>query len=509
MTEPPPRTDQASARLGAAVHAVSDALADFEAALFGVNDETLVEAFQAPLQIGRDLIAFHSARAAATVADDAANLRSLIARHHIPREDPELGATGSLTRLRSARGSLLADLDDLLVAAALLGLRPRAPSLLPPTIAQVERPGVAGLLAGLERRLSLVQRELDALRPEAAAEAAHTPQQVAIVNFFVENASLQVAVARLETKAPGPVDFATLTRAVEAMAELARNFVVSVRAMQDKMTQSLRAASETIRPLVGRVAKGLVAVIYRVRRTVRPAVLSDPSSPPTPSLADETSDDESIALIILRDVLDCTDDIAREVLKAGAILDYEGGASILKQNEVVSAAFLILSGRANAMRYGLEGMAFLAGFERGDFFAAVGEPDMGHVETEIIAIENATAFVIGSASLVALAERYDSVGLALSRLLFRQFRRTTARTGDNDPLTAMGRVCDELLQLARHSPGMKIAPPPVLSELAVRVMTTRETLSRALSALERKGIIRRDADSLAVLSPAWLEDLIV
>jgi DNA-binding IclR family transcriptional regulator len=49
----------------------------------------------------------------------------------------------------------------------------------------------------------------------------------------------------------------------------------------------------------------------------------------------------------------------------------------------------------------------------------------------------------------------------------------------------------------------------VLSKLAVRVHSTRETVSRTINALERRGLIRRDGDALFIVAPQRLEEMIV
>ena len=76
-------------------------------------------------------------------------------------------------------------------------------------------------------------------------------------------------------------------------------------------------------------------------------------------------------------------------------------------------------------------------------------------------------------------------------------------------LSANGRVHAELLRLARAQDGRWIRPLPVLSDLALRVQTARETVSRAVSALERRGIVQRHEDGLEIVAPARLEALIV
>ena len=72
-----------------------------------------------------------------------------------------------------------------------------------------------------------------------------------------------------------------------------------------------------------------------------------------------------------------------------------------------------------------------------------------------------------------------------------------------------GRVHAELLRLARLADGRVIRPAPVLAKLAVRVQSTRETVSRTINALERRGIIRRERDALVIVAPHRLEEMIV
>jgi CRP/FNR family transcriptional regulator, cyclic AMP receptor protein len=47
-----------------------------------------------------------------------------------------------------------------------------------------------------------------------------------------------------------------------------------------------------------------------------------------------------------------------------------------------------------------------------------------------------------------------------------------------------------------------------LSTFALHVQSTRETVSRTISALEKRGIIKRDGDALTVVAPHRLEELI-
>jgi CRP/FNR family cyclic AMP-dependent transcriptional regulator len=212
----------------------------------------------------------------------------------------------------------------------------------------------------------------------------------------------------------------------------------------------------------------------------------------------------------IRDTFGCSDEIAGHIFVRGSVRAFPPHSAIVREGEKAAAAYLLTYGLAHALLYSVEGqMVLLCEYRPGDLFGALGELDPAPEAAEIVAVEAARSFILKSRDLVALAETYGAIGLALSRLLLRQLRRATSRIYERAAVSAVGRVHAELLRLARASPGLVIRPAPVLSELAVRVSTTRETASRAVSALERRGIVRRDARSLTVVAPQRLEELII
>jgi hypothetical protein len=201
--------------------ALGHALSDFRDALRPVNDEALSGAFREVLDDAERIIGRHLARPGEYIADDMANLRSQFARRHVPREDPELGRTPSLTALRNARGSILADFDSVLAEARNLGRVPTDPSFDMPTGVEFERAGREGQLAALEQRLRKVERDLETrIEPEGRSDAAHSRQQTGLVNFYVEAMRIELTLARLEAKARDLIDLASLARAIGAVGEI-------------------------------------------------------------------------------------------------------------------------------------------------------------------------------------------------------------------------------------------------------------------------------------------------
>ena len=201
----------------------------------------------------------------------------------------------------------------------------------------------------------------------------------------------------------------------------------------------------------------------------------------------------------------CTAEVAAQVLARARIARFAGQAVIVRQGDRLSFAYLLTVGRARAMLCTAEGqIVLLHEFIPGDFFGTLGEGEDGRQDADVLAVGDVEALQFEGSQLALLAQQHGCIGLALSRL-----RATTARMYERSALSAVGRVYAELLRLAREHDGLAIRPAPVLSDLALRMSTTRETASRAVSALERRGIVRRDADALVIVAPQRLEEMIL
>jgi len=219
--------------------------------------------------------------------------------------------------------------------------------------------------------------------------------------------------------------------------------------------------------------------------------------------------DETIRAL-LSGVFDCSVELAGHILLRGKRREFHARATIVRQGEQVSTLYIVVTGRAHAILYSLEGQAVLLHeYRAGDCFGAVGPPHSGTLEADVVAVEAVCAFLLDSGVLALLAEQHGCIGLALLKIMVDRLQQTTTRMYQHIALSAVGRVHAELLRLAQQSEDLTIRPAPVLSDLALHVSTSRETASRAVNALERRGIIRREPDRLVVVAPHRLEELIL
>ncbi len=206
-------------------------------------------------------------------------------------------------------------------------------------------------------------------------------------------------------------------------------------------------------------------------------------------------------------IFSCSQETALIICDRAADRRYPARAVILRQGDRVAETYLMVAGRAQSLVVAKEGQQVqVSEFLAGDIFGVVGHTDTAAQEADIVVVEAVRAALFRALDFLGLIERHGCVGLAVSRMLTRQLQAARLRMVEDMTMTASGRVCAELLRLARAGDGRRISPPPVITALAARVHTTRETASRTIGDLVRRGIIRREKDALVIVSIRGLED---
>ncbi len=212
----------------------------------------------------------------------------------------------------------------------------------------------------------------------------------------------------------------------------------------------------------------------------------------------------------LEQVFGCSTDVALRIARRAVIRAWPRQSVILRQGDLGGETFLVIAGRAHALHCGPEGdLVLLQEYLTGDIFGAVACLDPTPNEADVTTLEETRTAMFAAADFLDMIERHGCVAIAVSRLLLRQLRAARDRIAERTTLSAAGRIHAELLRLAGGRDGRTVRPAPVLAALAIRVHSSRETVSRAINALERRGIIRRDADALIIVAPQRLEELIV
>ncbi len=206
---------------------------------------------------------------------------------------------------------------------------------------------------------------------------------------------------------------------------------------------------------------------------------------------------------------DCDAAVARIVAAKAAYRHYPARAAIVGSEASPQQLYIVIAGRARMLAYAIDGrLVVVEDFQAGALFGEGALFDFASESHEVAAVEPVDAGTFERHVFLALMSGYSCIALAVSRLLVARLAATTQRLIEGATLSAAGRIHAELLRQARASPDMTIRPAPVLATLALSVQSTRESVSRAINALQKRGIIRRDDFALTIVAPHRLEELI-
>jgi CRP-like cAMP-binding protein len=182
---------------------------------------------------------------------------------------------------------------------------------------------------------------------------------------------------------------------------------------------------------------------------------------------------------------------------------YEPGELIVDYLDASDEVFFVSIGEVCVTIYSLAGKAVSfrnlgSGEIFGEYAAIDGEPRCASVEARtscLVASMSGTSF-----QQLLLSEPH--VAQALIKSLVRNVRTLTKRVYEFSTLAVNNRIQAELLRLAslgqREGNSARLEPAPTHSEIASRISTHREAVSRELNRLSRIGIIERQNGALIV-----------
>lgn len=143
----------------------------------------------------------------------------------------------------------------------------------------------------------------------------------------------------------------------------------------------------------------------------------------------------------------------------------------------------------------------------GELAAIDGEPR----SADVVASQNSSLMVIPGKTFNSLIEHQPVLGLWLSRYLAHQVRYLTNRIYELSTMAVGTRLQAELLRLADgpdQKGGASIGRIPTQSELAARIGTNRETVTREFSLLVRERLVVKEGRRIVIPSMTRLAERI-
>ena len=193
--------------------------------------------------------------------------------------------------------------------------------------------------------------------------------------------------------------------------------------------------------------------------------------------------------------------------------EYNAGEQIVSYDDSSNEVFFLAAGKARAIIYSPEGKAVVfRDLKSAGLFGEIAAIDRGPRSASIEALEACTVASLTASQFEDLLRREPGVAVATLRHVAAEVRRLSERVFEFSTLVVQNRIHAELLRLAAdagHKAGEALlSPGPSLADIADRISTHREAVSRELSRLGSIGLLRREGGDLRITDVARLEKLI-
>lgn len=188
---------------------------------------------------------------------------------------------------------------------------------------------------------------------------------------------------------------------------------------------------------------------------------------------------------------------------------FDAGQVIYVEGEPAESIYILESGWVKATRMTREGreqaMIFLRPVEVfGDIAVFTGTTYPGTV----VALEDVDVWVIPAQTILDLILRQPAFAMAVIRHLGERVLHYISLVEDLSLRSVEARLANTLLRNAELHEGKLIVPRhewTTFDEMAVRLGTVRDVLSRALKTLEAEGLLRVEKQAIVLLDAKGLE----
>jgi CRP/FNR family cyclic AMP-dependent transcriptional regulator len=187
---------------------------------------------------------------------------------------------------------------------------------------------------------------------------------------------------------------------------------------------------------------------------------------------------------------------------------YTAGQVICLEGEPGEYVYFLEKGWVKGVRTALDGREQAALFlHESEIFGDEAVFSGAAYPVTVIALEKVSAWALEGAALVDLSKRYPALALACLEHLSARVLYYVQLVEDLGLRSVQARIAHTLLNHAELRDGALIIPRrswTTLDEMAARLGTVRDVLSRSLNALETEGILRLERSQIVILDPQKL-----
>lgn len=189
---------------------------------------------------------------------------------------------------------------------------------------------------------------------------------------------------------------------------------------------------------------------------------------------------------------------------------------ILEDDESVQALFLIASGEVKVFMTGVDKReTILTLLAKGDFFGEMSLIDGDPRSASVKAVTEADVLIIRREHFLQQVRAMPDLAMGLLMEMSKRMRKANRQIGSLAMMTVYGRIASTILNLVEER-GVRIHGEngqmvtmirnrPTQKQLAEMSGTTRETVSRVLSQLQKKGVVSLTGKDMMILEEEELK----
>jgi CRP-like cAMP-binding protein len=197
------------------------------------------------------------------------------------------------------------------------------------------------------------------------------------------------------------------------------------------------------------------------------------------------------------------DDIVSRIEELGMIRNYKKEMMIMDETNEGNGLFIVTKGAVKVTRNDSEGREIiLTILGEYDYFGEMSLLDGQNPSANVIAMENTELFYLGRDEFMHLVQYNPKITFALVEGLIKRLRAADDKIKSLSLLKAEGKIISAIIQLAEISGTMKQGQVevelPFQHDIANIAGTSRETVSRVLHSLEKKGLVHLDGSKIQI-----------
>ena len=184
---------------------------------------------------------------------------------------------------------------------------------------------------------------------------------------------------------------------------------------------------------------------------------------------------------------------------------YDTGNYIFLEESDGEQCFLVVKGSVKITRLSKEGReVILAMLNQGDFFGEMSLLDGESRSANVIALEKTEVLTLNRKDFLIVLHDYPKIAIQLLKELASRLRKSDRHIASLSLSDAEKRIALSIIRFADDQGTIRngkvsISKIPIQQDIANMAGTSRETVSRALSVLEKENLIERHGRELIIL----------